>query len=160
MVIHFISRNHLREIHQKDIEEELSIRKPTASQLLDRMEKSGLVERRVSSKDKRRNQIILTDKAIDSVKQIKHVLKDIEKTLQQDLTEDEIATFLQVVEKMKKIVPEYISKNSPYEVIDSKNKIYAKINWKYKSDAVIRCRNNFFDRIAFYAFSYKGSEKV
>ncbi|MFY9162176.1 MAG: nucleoside-diphosphate sugar epimerase/dehydratase [Paludibacteraceae bacterium] len=33
-----------------------------------------------------------------------------------------------VVEKMKKIVPEYISKNSPYEVIDSKNKIYAKIN--------------------------------
>ena len=102
MVIHFISRNHPREIHQKDIEEELSIRKPTASQLLDRMEKSGLVERRVSSKDKRRNQIILTDKAIDSVKQIKHVLKDIEKTLQQDLTEDEIATFLQVVEKMKK----------------------------------------------------------
>ena len=28
----------------------------------------------------------------------------------------------------EKIVPEYISKNSPYEVIDSKNKIYAKIN--------------------------------
>jgi FlaA1/EpsC-like NDP-sugar epimerase len=33
-----------------------------------------------------------------------------------------------VVEKMKEIVPEFISKNSPYEVIDLKNKIHATVN--------------------------------
>lgn len=102
MVINLIYTHKNREIYQKDIEEELSIRKPTASQLIDRMTNSGLVERHVSLTDKRRNQIVLTDKAVASVKKIKLVLKDIEKKLQTDLSDEEIATFLNVVDKMKK----------------------------------------------------------
>lgn len=102
MVINLIYKHKDGEIYQKDIEEELSIRKPTASQLIDRMTTSGLVERHVSLTDKRRNQIVLTEKAVASVKKIKLVLKDIEKKLQKDLSADEIAMFLHVVDKMKK----------------------------------------------------------
>ncbi|MHC5268368.1 MarR family winged helix-turn-helix transcriptional regulator [Enterococcus sp. LJL98] len=101
MVIHLIYHQQEREIYQKDIEEALSIRKPTASQLIDRMEKSGLVERHVSTKDKRRNQIVLTAKAIESTKKIHLVLEDIEKQLKENLSEDDLSHFLRVVETMK-----------------------------------------------------------
>lgn len=100
MVIHLIYHNK-REIYQKDIEEALSIRKPTASQLIDRMEKSGLVERHVSKQDKRRNQIVLTEKAIESTKKIHLILDDIESQLQEKLSEEEIQSFLHVIKTMK-----------------------------------------------------------
>ncbi|AIM25534.1 MarR family transcriptional regulator [Melissococcus plutonius] len=101
MVLNFIYYNPEKIIYQKDIEKELSIRKSTASQLLDRMEANGYVHRIVSNKDKRLKQIILTKKALEQKQAINEMTKQIEKELMKDLSAEEVDAFLKTVNKIK-----------------------------------------------------------
>ncbi|MFV0559228.1 MAG: MarR family winged helix-turn-helix transcriptional regulator [Enterococcus sp.] len=101
MVIHFIYGHPEQKIYQKDIEKELSIRKPSASQLLDRMEGKGYIERLVSDTDKRYRQVILTEKAVANIKQVEQLRKCVELNLTKEITKEEQASFLKIVTKMK-----------------------------------------------------------
>ena len=50
-VLHFVLAQS-RDVFQKDIEEEFSLRPPTATQLLKKMEKGGLIRREVAAEDR------------------------------------------------------------------------------------------------------------
>lgn len=97
----FIKKNDDRAIYQKDIEEELSIRKPTASRLIDRMEKNGFVRRIPSLEDKRLKQIVLTKKAEKNMSQIDDLVQTVESRLKNGLSDEEIQTYLKITRRIK-----------------------------------------------------------
>jgi MarR family transcriptional regulator, repressor for mepA len=87
-------------VFQRDIEEELGIRRSTATAILQLMEKKGLLTREVVSDDARLKKIVLTDKALAINDQIKTVLNRVENQFISGLTEDEINTFSSIMEKI------------------------------------------------------------
>lgn len=88
------------EVFQKDIEEEYSIRPSTATELLKQMEKNGLITREPVSYDNRLKRIVLTDKALQYKKQVVDDLTALEETLIQDIPEEKLDVFFEVIEKM------------------------------------------------------------
>lgn len=62
-VIGFLKNNQDRDIFQRDVEKAFSIRRSTATAILQGMEKNGLIVRRPTEYDTRLKKIILTEKA-------------------------------------------------------------------------------------------------
>lgn len=62
-VIGFLKNNQDRDIFQRDVEKTFSIRRSTATTILQGMEKNGLIIRRPTEYDTRLKKIILTEKA-------------------------------------------------------------------------------------------------
>lgn len=100
--IRYFYDNREKEVFQRDIEDEFSIRRSTASNILKLMEKNGLIERVSVPYDKRLKRIILTKKAVDIHETI---LKDMmyrEQKLRKNLSEEEIKAFFAITEKIAK----------------------------------------------------------
>lgn len=100
-VLRFVFYNSERKIYQKDIEQELALRKASITKMLNGMEENGYIERVVSPRDKRLKQIVLTDKANRTMKNIETMLFDIEAQLTRDISQEEHEQFLQITEKIK-----------------------------------------------------------
>lgn len=88
------------DVFQKDVEVELNIRRSTATGILQSMEKKGLITREAVPNDARLKKIVLTDKALKIHNQIIQKLADAEEQLKKNLTEDEINTFFDIVERV------------------------------------------------------------
>ena len=101
-IIGFIYRNQNKEIFQKDVEEEFSIRRSTATNILQLMEKNGLIVRKSVEYDARLKKLELTDKAIEVHELIGEEINNIESQVVKGLTEDEIETFFMLIDKIKK----------------------------------------------------------
>ncbi|MDT2523792.1 MarR family winged helix-turn-helix transcriptional regulator [Enterococcus raffinosus] len=97
----YLVNNRDKEIYQKDLEERLSIRKPTASNLVDRMIKNGFLTTAPSQKDKRLKQLIVTEKAIQTTIEIEKHIEEVENILKQDVSEEEITQFFATMQKFK-----------------------------------------------------------
>ncbi|MDU5335461.1 MarR family winged helix-turn-helix transcriptional regulator [Enterococcus sp.] len=98
----YLVNNRDKEIYQKDLEEKLSIRKPTASKLVDRMIKNGFLTTAPSQKDKRLKRLIVTEKAIQTTIKIEKQIDEIEKILRQGISDEELTQFFATMEKFKK----------------------------------------------------------
>lgn len=98
----YLVHNRDKEIYQKDLEEQLSIRKSTASNLVDRMIKNGFLTTAPSQKDKRLKQLIVTEKAIQTTIEVEKNIEDIENILKQGISEEELAQFYATMQKFKK----------------------------------------------------------
>lgn len=101
-IIKYIFRNENRDIFQKDIENEFSIRRSTATVILQLMEKNNLIIRESVTYDARLKKIILTEKAIEFYNTIKKDILKFEEQLIKDISEEELKIFFKVIEKMKK----------------------------------------------------------
>ena len=99
--IGYLYENSDREIFQKDFETHFSIRRSTATKMLQLMEKNGLVIRVPVETDARMKKIVLTEKAIDIHKKIIKDIKDREKRLTQGVTKEELDVFFSVINKIK-----------------------------------------------------------
>lgn len=104
MVLKFIKDNPEKIVYQKDIEEELCIRKATASQLINRMEKNGFINRVTVSKDKRYRQLVITEQGKNSLSKIDHLIDRTEKKMKSDLSSEELTTFFNLLGKIKKSI--------------------------------------------------------
>lgn len=102
----YLNEHRDREIFQKDLENELSIRKPTASKLVDRMKKNGLVTTTVSTKDKRLKRLLITEKGLKHVKIVEGFMAEVEKHFRRNIPEEEIAQFFATLEKIKSNIQE------------------------------------------------------
>ncbi len=87
---------------QKDIEKFITCNKSTLSSVLQTMEKNGLIERVDSQSDFRRKIIHLTEKSLNVVHLLKKDDEYLSQIISQDITEQEIASFQEVIKKMKK----------------------------------------------------------
>ena len=101
-IVTYLFVNKDSEVFQRDIEQEFEIRRPTVTKILQAMEKNGLITRHEVDYDARLKKIQLTDKAIHFHREILNRVGTFEETLTKGLTEEEIATFLTILDKIKK----------------------------------------------------------
>ena len=90
------------ELNQKTLEHCLHVNKSTLSEMLNCMEKNGLIERVSSLEDNRIKFIRMTSKGRETNDQIAHVIDELENSFKAQLTSDELDTFFRVIKKIKK----------------------------------------------------------
>lgn len=100
--IGYIYHNRDKDIFQRDLEEEFSIRRSTATGILQLMEKNELIIREPVDYDARLKKLVLTAKAIAVHEAITREIDRIEGDITKGLTKEEIDTFLLILNKMKK----------------------------------------------------------
>ncbi len=102
-IIGFINRKTAlgETVYERDIEKEFGIRRSTVTQMLNSMEKNGLIERISESSDKRLKRIILTEKAKKCHKTVCSELDKIDQELINYLTADEVEQLKNILEKLK-----------------------------------------------------------
>ena len=88
----------------KDIEQELNITKSVASNLVKRMVQNDLVELEASPSDKRAKFVRLTDKSRSQMKQIKSFFDRIDRSLLEGVSEEKLAIFEEVLDKLQENV--------------------------------------------------------
>lgn len=100
-MLHFIlARSMDTDVFQKDVEEEYSLRPPTATKILKDMEKNGLIRRETVPYDARLKRIVVTEKGLQYQGMIRESLEETERRLTEGITEDDLATFFRVISRM------------------------------------------------------------
>ena len=89
-----------KEVNQKDIEKHLSLRNPTVTGLLDRLEVKGYIRREASSIDKRYKKIVLTQSSYEVLDDGKEQVNSIEKKLLRSLDNEEVENLNSILNKM------------------------------------------------------------
>lgn len=98
-VLHFLLAQ-TEDVFQKDIEEEYSLRPPTATALLKKMEENGLIFRESLPNDGRMKKIVVTEKALQYKDIVMSDITQLEYELTTDISESDMDIFFKVVEKM------------------------------------------------------------
>lgn len=99
--IGYLMNNASKDIFQKDFENEFSIRRSTASNILKHMEDNGLIKRVPVDYDARLKKIVLTEKAVEIHKQISVAIEKRENKMRRGLSDSEIETFFKITSKLK-----------------------------------------------------------
>lgn len=92
---------HKEEVYQKDLEKALNLRRATVSEVLKTMEKKNLIKRERNSLDARSKKIILLEKSKSSHNKIKNNIAQLEETLIENITKEELEIFTAVLKKMQ-----------------------------------------------------------
>lgn len=100
-IIGFLAENQDREIFQKDIEQYFSIRRSTVSGIIQLMEKKGFIIRESVDYDARLKKLVLTDRAKELHANMMKDLEDNEIKLKHNISQEELATFFSVLEKIR-----------------------------------------------------------
>lgn len=101
-VIRYLYENRNNDIFQRDIEKTFGVRRSTVTSMLQIMEKNGLITRGSVPYDSRLKKITPTEKALELHRQISSEIDAIEAELSAGLSEEEIASFIATIEKIKK----------------------------------------------------------
>ena len=100
-ILGFISHNsEKRDIFQKDIEEELDIRRSSVTSVLQLMEKNGYIKRESVSKDARLKKIIITEKGIEVQRNVWNLIQELEKSLKDGLSEAEMNILISLIDRL------------------------------------------------------------
>lgn len=101
-ILNFIHRRNSQQVpvYQKDIEQEFDIRRSTATGVLQTMEKRLFIERQCFEKDNRYKTIILTELGEQKVKENIVKLHKFDELLVQEISEEHIRIFFNVMEKL------------------------------------------------------------
>ena len=98
--LHYIYDHQNENVYQKDIEKILNVRRSTATEILNVLERDGYIERHSIDSDRRLKKLVLTDKAIrlheSMIKNIDHI----EKLLRTNISDEELAIFFKVMDTM------------------------------------------------------------
>ena len=101
--IEFINKSRKKgNVYAKDIESKFNMRRATVAEILSLMEKNGLIERKSMQQDARLKKITLTNKSMEIINSIAKEVKKVEKDLKKDLTDEELKSFMNIIEKMSK----------------------------------------------------------
>lgn len=100
-VIGFLFLNRNRDIFQKDIEKEFSIRRATVSVLLQSMEVKKLIRRESVPRDARLKKVLLTPKAEEMAAMANRELRRFEEVLREGISEEELKVFFNVTKKIR-----------------------------------------------------------
>ena len=99
-ILGYIIDNKNREVYQRDLEEKLNLRRATISDVLHRMEKNGLITRKVDSNDTRSKKILLTEKSKEFFLAATNRMRDLEIVAIKNISDDELEVFGNVINKM------------------------------------------------------------
>lgn len=102
----FLYHNRDRDIFQRDFEKECNVRRSSATEMLKRMEKNGIITRESVDYDARLKKIVLTEKAVEIQEEIEKKLGEFETRLAEGIDDDELKTFFTVLSKIRKNIGE------------------------------------------------------
>ena len=105
-VIGYLCHNMDHDVFQRDLEEKFSIRRSTATAILQLMVKNGLLTREPVAYDARLKKLVLTEKSMEINKMFITVVKQVEQQIVQGITAEELDAFFATAEKMKKNLEE------------------------------------------------------
>jgi DNA-binding MarR family transcriptional regulator len=100
-IIGYIYHSPKGDIFQKDIETKFSIRRSTATGILQLMEKNELITREPVEYDARLKKIVLTEKALAVSRQAHHNVTELEERMTKGLSAEELAVFRSLIWKMR-----------------------------------------------------------
>ncbi len=100
---YFYDHRH-EDVFQRDFEKACNIRRSTATSILQLMEKNGLIVRESVPYDARLKKITLTEKALQMHRQVDDAFNALEEKLRSRLSEEETATFFDVLHKIQQEV--------------------------------------------------------
>lgn len=99
-IVMYLIKHIDEEACQKDLEIETNLKKASITGTLDSMEEKGVIIRKQSESDKRKNIITLSERVIKEKNKVEERASQIEKRLQENITDKEMQDFLVVVKKM------------------------------------------------------------
>lgn len=106
-ILGFINHNSKnRDIFQKDIEEELDIRRSSVTSVLQLMEKNGFIERVSVYEDARLKKLIITEKGARIQKSVYDFILDFEKSFRDELSEAEMNMFISLLDRLSNKISE------------------------------------------------------
>lgn len=101
-VLSFLVRCGDKEVVQRDIEKEFSIRRSTASHMLTLMENNGYIERVLVPQDARMKRIVLTEKGYEAQKRMTERLERFEGMLRDGITDEDLEYFREILKHFEK----------------------------------------------------------
>lgn len=90
-----------RQVFHKDIEREFHISRATVSQMISKMEKKNMIERKDDFSDGRRKQIFLTDLSRESLSFLEKIDEQLENVILEDFSEQEKDCLLEYMERIQ-----------------------------------------------------------
>lgn len=109
--LHYISTKHEGGICQKDVEKEFNIRRSSATEMLQKLEKNGLIERIEDEEDKRSKRIHITEKGEKIENKIFGSICEFEKEIKKGISPEEIEVFFGVISKLKVNLQEFLKED-------------------------------------------------
>ena len=103
-VIGYLYDNRDHDVYQRDLETQFSIRRSTATGILQLMEKNELILREPVESDARLKKLVLTEKALDIHKMVEEDRKRTEEQLTKDIDAQELAIFRKALKQMIRIM--------------------------------------------------------
>ncbi|MBQ9181750.1 MAG: MarR family transcriptional regulator [Bacilli bacterium] len=100
-IINYMFEHRSEKIYQKDIENYLKLSRATISDVLKTMEKNGYIKKITCAEDARTNKIVLNDVTLEMYKKVMNEIKQINDVLKYNISEEDMNTFVNVVEQMK-----------------------------------------------------------
>ena len=98
----FLLKHPDKDMFQKDLEKELNIRRSTATEILNVLERDGYIERQSVCGDKRLKKLVPTQKAIDLGTRAMNHIQLMESTLSKGISSEDLETFYRVTDQIKK----------------------------------------------------------
>lgn len=99
-IICYLKENEKEDVFQKDIEKHFSLSRSTVTEVLQRMEKSGLISRLSVSSDARLKKIVLTEKAQGLIEILDRDRDNTDAVVVKNLSESEILTLIELLGKV------------------------------------------------------------
>lgn len=99
-VLDYLFHTNQEEVSQRDVEKNLSLKNPTVTGLLKRLEEKGFIFCVPNAKDKRKNNIYLTEKAFDIQRRMEADRKKMDKEMTRGMTKKEVQALMRGLEKM------------------------------------------------------------
>ncbi len=101
-VINYIRfRESEKDMYQGELEREFNITRATASNLLKRMERDGLITRENVFHDARMKKITLTEEAIRRSDEVRRHIDENECIMKQNISPEDLEVFFRVIDKIK-----------------------------------------------------------
>ena len=99
-VLDYLFHTSKDEVNQRDVERHLSLKNPTVTGILKRLDEKGFILCVPNTADKRKKNIYLTEKAYDIQRRMETDRKKMDKNLTRGMTKKEIAALTRGLEKM------------------------------------------------------------
>lgn len=100
-IMFYLLKHKDENICQKDLERETHLKKASITGTLDSLQDKGIIIRKQSEDDKRKNFIMLSQKALNARDKIQTKMLNIEERIKVGVTQEELDTFYRVMDKVK-----------------------------------------------------------
>ena len=117
-IICYLKDNNNRDLFQKDVEQNFSMRRSTATAILQLMEKNGLIERKAVDYDARLKKIILTERAKQLADLFEEEKRATNEVIESGFTESELEQLYSLLDRVANNLQN--NEKTSEDVIDAK----------------------------------------